>query len=199
MNVIKKKKISIWTQQGKCSPKWLYWGEGKTKTGGKWGGSQGEMGKWMVKLSRLIIEREGSSAPQEIETQRKKGRRTGLGIAGNYLTEREAATDRALKKEKKGKAKKRSLSPHLHTPLPTIHIYFFWIRLPSRPQCRPEIVNHGPYGEEFYDWLWTAVWCPGNAYGSDAVQNYSNAQERGSGFTENSLKMCARVWGCVYT
>lgn len=41
----------------------------------------------MVKLSRLIIERPGSRAPQEIETQRKKS----LGIAGNYLTAQEAA------------------------------------------------------------------------------------------------------------
>ena len=57
----------------------------------RWGGSQGEVGKWMVELSRLIIETEGSSAPQEIETQRKKSGRVSLGISGNYPTAQEAA------------------------------------------------------------------------------------------------------------
>lgn len=45
----------------------------------------------MVELSRLIIETEGSSAPQEIETQRKKSGRVSLGISGNYPTAQEAA------------------------------------------------------------------------------------------------------------
>lgn len=39
----------------------------------------------MVKLSRLIIETEGSSAPQEIEMQRKKSRSSAWELLGISL------------------------------------------------------------------------------------------------------------------
>lgn len=48
----------------------------------------------MVKLSRLIIETEGSSARQEIEMQRKESGRASLGITVNYPTAQEAAQTR---------------------------------------------------------------------------------------------------------
>lgn len=63
----------------------ISWQRQRGKTGGRWGGSQGEVGKWMVKLSRLIIETEGSSAPQEIEMQRKKSRSSAWELLGISL------------------------------------------------------------------------------------------------------------------
>lgn len=130
---------------------------------GTWGGVQylhevkgegqgaegrGEMEDSMVKLRKLIIETEGSSAPQEIDVQRKKSSKLGNCWQLSYRTR--GCTARAKKKREKKKVHPcPSLLPLLLSDQTSEH---------SRQETESFMVK------EFHYDLWIVFWSLGHVW-----------------------------------